>query len=143
MIITIGCITIIGIIIMAALSWFFSDESCLPYKRKLENKLHVIARHVKRHGPIEIDYKGKHFTVAVSYNDSSYHYHYYTVYINGNIVKTFHILKHLFSKSRLEEHHGNMFSHEEDEIIDVAYECVKKTNKEIFDKMWSERSYFN
>ena len=125
--------------------FYFTDDSCLPHKRKLENMLDEIRIYQRRHDDcnIEIDYKGKHFDVYVDYDSINFYYHQYTVYINGKLVKTFHILDHLFSKSRREQHHGDMREYEEDEIIQAAYKFVKKANKDNFNKKWDKSSYFN
>lgn len=124
---------------------FFSDDSCLPYKRKLEKMLDTIMLYQRRNelSCVEIDYKGKHFKVDVDYDKLNFYYSSYEIRINGNIVKTFHVLEHLFSKSRQEQHHGNMRHSEEDEIINAVYKYVKKKNNEHFDKKWDESSYFN
>lgn len=132
-------------VLFSICSFYFTDESCLPYKRKLEKMLDEIRIYQRKHngGDVEVDYKGKHFHVYVQYNEVNFYYSQYTVYINGSLVRTFHILKHLYSKSRCEQSHGSMRSYEEHEIIEAAYKFVKKANKENFNKEWSESSYFN
>lgn len=125
--------------------FFFTDETCLPHKRKMEKMIQEIKFYqaINESAEIEFTYKGKTFKVHVHYCKVNYHYGYYEVQINGNIVKNFHILEHLFSKSRYEEHCGKMRESEEDDIIKAAYKYVKKANREHFNKEWETSSYFN
>lgn len=125
--------------------FYFSDDSCLPHKRKLEKMLDEIRYYQRKHGYYDVgfDYKGKLFNVYVEYTEVNFYYSQYTVYINGNLVKTFHILEHIFSKSRAEQHHGDMRSYEEDEIIQAAYKFCKKENNKNFNEKWDKSSYFN
>lgn len=124
---------------------FFNDDSCLPYKRKMEKMLSTIKsyqNHIEEY-EIEFDYKGKTFDVAVGWHGDTYGYGYYAVYINRTRVMTWHVLHHLFTKSRLEEHHGDMKSSEEYEIIKAAYKYAKKKNDEWWDVKLSKPSYFS
>lgn len=123
---------------------FFSDPEFLPYKRKMENMLQTIKRYQDnlKTSEVNLAYKGKTFKIHVKYVEVNYYYGYYEVSINNNLVKTFHILEHLFSKSRYEEHHGDMRESEEYEIIKEVYKQIKQINKERFDKKWDESSYF-
>lgn len=130
---------------MPLILFFFSDESCLPHKRKMEKMLRTIKNYQSKieASDIEFIYKGKTFNVGVTWHGDSFYYGYYTVYINGNHVMTWHVLHHTFSKSRLGQHHGNMRATEEDEIIQEAYKCAKKRNDEYWDKKLATTSYFN
>lgn len=126
--------------------FFFTDDSCLPHKRKMENMLDTIMAYQKKYNftnGVRMNYKEKSFLVSVKYTSINYYYGQYTVYINGNLVKTFHILKHLYSKSRSEQHHGDMRESEEYEIIQAVYKSIEKANKKSFDEEWDKTSYFN
>ena len=131
---TVILIIILGSIVLSTMIaltiFFFVDKSCLPYKRKMDNMLSTIKSYQREHNDydIEVYYKGKNFNVYVEYNRVNYYYQQYEVYVNGNHVKTFHILHHLFSKSRLDEHQGNMREYEENEIIKAAYKIVKNNS---------------
>lgn len=132
--------------IIVAIIMFFTDDSCLPHKRKMERMLGTIRSYQRRNdlSCVEINYKGKHFKVGVDYDEPYYlNYSNYEVYINGKLVKTFHILHHLYSKSRLEQHHGDMRHYEEHEIIEAAYKFVEKADNESFNEKWDKSSYFN
>jgi hypothetical protein len=131
--------------ILTSILFFFNDESCLPYKRKMEKMLETIRSYQKKieDCKVKFSYKGKTFDVAVAWHGDTFHYGYYAVYINGNHIMTWHILHHLWSNSRLEEHHGDMKPSEEYEIIEAAYKYAKKANNEWWDKKLSRPSYFD
>lgn len=138
--------TFLAAIIFSIILIFFSLEEFLPHKRKMEKMLDTIRAYQRKHDcddGVEISYKGKRFRVSVIYTSVNFYYNQYIVWINGNLVKTFHILEHLFSKSRQEEHHGDMREYEEFEIIEAAYKFIKKENKKSFNDSWDKSSYFD
>lgn len=92
---------------------------------------------------IEFAYKGKEFNVGVRWDGDINRYGNYAVYINGKHIITWHVLNHTFSKSRLEEHHGDMKILEELEIIQAAYNYAKKANDEWWDAKLNKPSYFD
>lgn len=131
--------------IFTSIMIFFTDDSCLPYKRKMENMLDKI-RIYQRNAEIphiHFSYNGKTFDVGVMWSGSAYSYGHYDVFINGNHVMTWHILSHTFTKSRLEEHHGDMKASEEFEIIQATYKYAKKANDEWWDVKLHKPSYFD
>ena len=138
-------IIVIFVTIFFSTLFYFTDESCLPYKRKMEKALDTILSYQRKNETcgIEFTYKEKKFNVGVRWDGSVYKYGYYAVYINGTQVMTWHVLSHLFTKSRLAEHHGDMKEYEEHEIIQAAYKHAKKANNEWYDEKFSKSSYFN
>lgn len=142
-------LNILGIFLLCTvwfgILFFFSDESCLPYKRKTEKMLDTIKSYQNKiDAPnVEFPYKGKTFKVGVAWHGDNYYYGYYTVHINGNHVMTWHVLTHLFSKSRQEEHHGDMLASEEYEIIKAAYKVADKGNTAYWLNKYAKASYFN
>lgn len=131
--------------VLSTVFMFFADESCLPYKRKMEKMLRTIRSYQNNIevSDVEVCYKGQTFNVGVKWVGSIYRYGYYAVYINGNHIMTWHVLCHTFTKSRLEEHHGDMKASEEYEIITAAYQYAKKANDEWWDKKLNKPSYFD
>lgn len=138
-------LVILGATVLYGSIIFFNDESCLPYKRKMEKMIREIKFYqtIKESTEVEFTYRGRTFKVHVHYCEVSCHYGYYEVQINGNVVKKFHILKHICFKSRYEEHCGKMRESEENDIIKAAYKYVKKANHEHFNKEWKTSSYFD
>ncbi len=135
----------VAIALLTCVAFFFTDESCLPHKRKMEKMLETIRSYERRNDLtcVEIDHKGKHFKVDVGYISPEWYVSYYNVSINGKLVKTFYILEHVFSKSRRDQHHGDMREYEEYEIIATAYKFVKRANNDSFKQRWDKSSYFN
>jgi hypothetical protein len=124
---------------------FFSIEYCLPQKRKFHNMLDDIKIYQDRYNDkkdVEFQHKGKTFRVKVESHGCAYSYECYDVYINGEKVLTYHVLDHLWSKSRERYDCGDRLSYEVDEILFVARKYANKTRHGIWDERYNSKSYF-